>query len=52
MQYPLKPKYPEGTPEHAEYRRKLMVELEKFKTRQPPYDKDFDLIFDIDEGLS
>ena len=48
MPYPLKPKYPEGTPEYAEYRRKLTIELEKFLACKPPYDKDLDSIFDID----
>lgn len=35
----LEPRYPEGTPEYAEYAEKLRTELAKFANHEPPYDQ-------------
>jgi hypothetical protein len=36
---PTSVRYPKGTPEYDAYRAELAEELEKFATRQPPYDR-------------
>jgi hypothetical protein len=36
---PARPRFPEGTPEYAAYRRELTAELAKFTAGEPPYDR-------------
>lgn len=35
-------KYLPGTPEHEAYKAELLIELGKFRRREPPYDKDLE----------